>query len=249
MNSQNIHLVGYGTFCFEEKGKLLIDKLNKTGWLKSIEINTKDSLDESFKTKYENILNRSRGDGYWLWKPEIIKRKLSQIPENDILIYADIGCEFNFTEKSKLNFDRYINLANEKSIIRFQMPHCEKVYTNKKTIDYFKQHYNLSEEDINSNQFQATVMIFKNNEKSKSFIAEFFKVIDDDPLLITDEYNSIDRPEYFTDHRHDQSIFSLLTKSFCKDVCILNDDGETYFYGWGGDDLNYPFLAMRKKTL
>lgn len=37
--------------------------------------------------------------GYWCWKPFIILETLKQINDNDILIYADIGCEFNINNK------------------------------------------------------------------------------------------------------------------------------------------------------
>lgn len=33
-----------------------------------------------------------KGGGYWIWKSYIIHDMLSQIKENDIIIYVDAGC-------------------------------------------------------------------------------------------------------------------------------------------------------------
>lgn len=35
-----------------------------------------------------------RGCGYWLWKPHIIDRVMSKLPDGDIVVYADAGIEF-----------------------------------------------------------------------------------------------------------------------------------------------------------
>src|SRR6202012_5207593 len=40
------------------------------------------------------LLTAKRGLGYFLWKPFLISAKLNEIAEDDILVYADAGCEF-----------------------------------------------------------------------------------------------------------------------------------------------------------
>ena len=49
--------------------------------------------------------------GYFIWKPEIIKKTLDKIPENSFLLYVDIGCFLNLNGKSSLN--KYINICDK----------------------------------------------------------------------------------------------------------------------------------------
>ena len=67
----------------------------------------------------------------------------------------------------------------------------------------------------------------------------------DDPndnKLVTDYYNNTQH-EYFRDHRHDQSILSVVRKILGSEV-IPND--ETYFKPFGNEESwKYPFWATR----
>lgn len=51
----------------------------------------------------------------------------------------------------------------------------------------------------------------KKNKKLIEKIELFLKLLDKDPLLITDYYNN-NQKDYFIDNRHDQSIFSVIRK-------------------------------------
>lgn len=63
-----------------EKGK--VDKV--------ISYSPKD-IDMEFRKKNASILSQDRGNGFWLWKPYIIKKTLDSLHENDYLIYLDSG--------------------------------------------------------------------------------------------------------------------------------------------------------------
>ena len=42
-------------------------------------------LNQRFRKKYKNILNKSKGGGYWIWKHEIISNLLNEINKEDNL--------------------------------------------------------------------------------------------------------------------------------------------------------------------
>ena len=51
-------------------------------------------MDEAFQKKNYHILKQGRGAGYWLWKPYIIYKWLtddSMEDDNSYLIYSDAG--------------------------------------------------------------------------------------------------------------------------------------------------------------
>ncbi len=43
-----------------------------------------ENIGEDFKSKFSKILRKSRGGGYWIWKPYFIKKTLDEMKEGDI---------------------------------------------------------------------------------------------------------------------------------------------------------------------
>lgn len=110
-------------------------------------------------------MNQKRGGGYWIWKTEIIEKRLNEINENDILIYLDAGCSINIHGKKR--FDEYIKMISEsnKGIISFQTPHIEKKYTINEIFKYFNVENN--NKIINTGQLISTIRIMKKNKHLK----------------------------------------------------------------------------------
>jgi hypothetical protein len=164
------------------------------------------------------ILLNSRGYGYWIWKPFLVKYILSLMDENDILVYADAGCQLNPLGIDK--FRDYINIVNNSNsgILSFQLQseHLEKRWTKMDLFNYLQCH-----DLADTNQLIATSFIIKKNDKNVQIVNQWYELacnyhlIDDTPS-ISKNY------DIFVEHRHDQSIFSLLRKMY--DTEILDDD-------------------------
>ena len=153
--------------------------------------------------------------------------------------------------ESNDRFNEYINMCNnsKSGLLRFQLTHQEKNYTNKKTIQYFKTKFNINDDLMNkyleSFQLVGGIMIIKKNEYTISFFNNCLTILNDDPNLYSDIYNDVNINEK---HRHDQSIMSLLYKHMNGDL-IINDET------WFGESTNsyfnksvsyrYPFWATR----
>lgn len=184
------------------------------------------------------LMNNKRGYGFWFWKPYIIRATLHDVETNDIVIYMDAGCTINLQGKERLN--DYINLLNSQSefdIISFQMCMLPEIkYTKRELLTFLS----VSDEDKNSGQCMATVIIMRKGEHSLSVVNEWYKLASV-PDLINDKH-SLNEDKSFIDHRHDQSIFSLLVK---KHGSIKIPD-ETYFEpNWSLKGGKYPFWATR----
>lgn len=239
-----IHLITYGDDKFKHTKQRLYNQALHTGWFNTIKIYEPNTLSIDFKEKFKSVLNLKRGGGYWIWKPQIIKERLSEIDDGDILVYMDAGCSIN--KQGEQRFREYINLLNdnEKSnIICFQMSHhLEKIWTTNEIFDYF----NLSNESnvAISGQIIATIIIIKKNDTTVNIIDKWYNVLNDNPLLFTDHYNN-NQFECFKDNRHDQSIFSVTMK--LNNPIIFED--ETYFVPFGSEtSLKYPFWVTRIKN-
>ena len=239
--TQQIHFITYGNHLYNNSKQRIHQEALNTGWFNSINICGPESLTESFTVEFKDILEKPRGGGYWIWKYDIIKQHLSKLPDNDILIYLDAGCHFNY--KGKKRFDEYIEMLNNsnETIISFQMSYIEKHWTTKQIFD----HFNIDTNHLhaNSGQYLNGILLMKNTTKMKNIIDECINTLRADHLLVTDHYNTFSQIPEFKDNRHDQSISSLIRKKMGS-IVIPRD--ETDFTNYDNpESLEYPFCARR----
>lgn len=240
-----IHCISYVDGPYLNKKSKLESQMSSCGWFDTHKVHTSSDLPDPFRQKYRQILSMGRGAGYWIWKPLIIRDYLMRIPDNDILIYMDGGCTIINTAEAYARLVQYKNLlyGSGKDMIRFEIkPHTEIQYTNTTTLNYFKNRFGLQINENNDIQLMATIIIMIKNTGSLNYFDTLLNIINDDPLLITDHYNSVDKHPQFIDHRHDQSLCSLLTKSLNNGLIIPDD---TWYPDFTGIN-NVPILATRK---
>jgi hypothetical protein len=244
-----IYGISYTSRHFNNRYNNIVKLGNECGLFDTFKCFTENDIDNDFKEKYREVWNMSqRGGGYWIWKPYIISKMLEQINDNDILVYIDAGCHINITKESKQRFNEYINMINNNKcgLLRFQTTHQEKKFTNKKTINYFKDKFNINDEKINlyleSNQLYGGIQLMKKNTYTINFFKQVLEILNDDYKLFTDVYT-----ENNENHRHDQSIMSLLYKHMNGDFIL---DDETYFKeGFNSIISNkYPIWCTRKQS-
>ena len=251
MSISKIYGISYTSRKFNDRYNNIVNLGNACGLFDKFTCFREQDIDNNFKDKYKDIWNCSQGGGYWIWKLYIISKMLYQINDNDIIVYMDGGCHINITPESKIRFDEYIDMINnsKSGLLRFQLTHKEKKFTNKKTIEYFKNKFNINDEIMNTYlekcQILATVIILRKNEYTINFFKKVLEILNDDMYLFTDKYTytNINRDEK---HRHDQSIMSLLYKHMNGDLVI---DDETYFEeGFNSIKAKkFPFWAIRSR--
>lgn len=196
-----IHFINYSSNGFKNSQIQAIEIAKSYGF--STQPFSDKDLEEEFKIKNKNILEQKRGAGYWLWKPYIINKKLKEIPKDDYLIYMDSGACF------VRNPQIFIEMIDKRGILLFDM--IQKMSRWTKGDCFFK----LTEfKDISvykeKNQIQATYIFLKKCDFSLSFIEKWLNKCEDEDL-ITDKKNVyMENSQDFIDHRHDQSILSLL---------------------------------------
>jgi hypothetical protein len=186
----------------------------------------------------EFMMSNRRGYGFWLWKPYVILSTLQDSGPNDIIIYMDAGCTLNPNGKERLNdYIRILNSQTEVDIISFQMCALPEIkYTKRDLLTYL----DVPVEDMKSGQCMATVIIMRKGEHSISVVNKWNELasIRD---LINDKRN-LEEYKFFIDHRHDQSIYSLLVKKYGS----IKIPDETYFEPhWVANGIKYPFWATR----
>lgn len=249
---QKIYGISYASRNF--RGRLKQNEVYKNcGLFDIFNMYNENDIDKNFIEENKEIwYNSSRGGGWWIWKPYIIYQQLLSINENDILVYFDGGCTLINNIQSKKRFNDYINYINNHwtGLLRFELKYKEKDYTNKYTFNFFKNRYNIDEENMKkyNETFQLVggIQIIRKNKFSMDFFRDILKILRVDKEIFTEKYTL--QKEI---HRHDQSIMSILYKVMGGDLIIPD---ETWF-GFGGrlgndnfgSELSkkYPFWATR----
>ncbi|WP_158799616.1 hypothetical protein [Pedobacter sp. L105] len=231
-----IHSITYGDSRFREQREFFRESALASSFFDEVKVFTHENLDSHFQEKFHEILQFPRGGGYMIWKPYIVKHMLETIEDNDILIYCDAGCMINSLGKKR--FDQYIDIVNESETgtLAFQLSQKEYEYTKREVFEYFRS----SEEIINSGQLITTAFLFKKCAHAKLLIGKWFNTVLDDAWLFTDR-KTPPQLNGFIDHRHDQSIFSIVLKTYGAE--ILPD--ETYFQDFVREGNSFPFWAVR----
>jgi hypothetical protein len=170
------------------------------------------SNDEFWGKHSEFIKNNKRGYGYWLWKPYIIKKTMEKMKDGDVLLYADCGCEINIKRREELLND--IKMVKDKYIIGSRTKHIEKKWNK---MDLLVKLNANNDKYMNTIQNQAGVNLFLICDKTRDLVNEWYEICCD-YHLIDDSPSILPNTEDFIEHRHDQSVFSLLTKKYNIDI-------------------------------
>ena len=161
------------------------------------------NIDEDFLNKNSKILTSSRGGGYWLWKPYIILDMLNKLNDNDYLIYMDSGANL-ISDPSN-----YLDIIDEKGVLAFSMMQKTSKWT--KGDCFYLLDKDLKFKDCN--QLQGTYIFIRKTESSVNFVRKWLEHCTNENLISDLPNIYMDNLSDFIDHRHDQSIFSLLAYS------------------------------------
>lgn len=163
-------------------------------------------IEKEFYRENSKILNETRGNGLWLWKPYFIYKVLSESKDGDIIFYCDSGSFFirNIEELIK-------SMRIDESIWVSDIPLLESCFTKPECFEVMECNVNKIKY---SNQIQATFLMIKSCEESKRFIKEWLDLCMNYELLCPkgNLQCSEKKGDNFIVHREDQSILSLLCK-------------------------------------
>lgn len=196
--------INYADENFRKSQKLNTKTAYKKGKVdKVIEYSPKD-IDKNFYENNKKILSQKRGGGYWLWKPYIVLKTLKELNKGDYLIYCDSGAHY-------INNVKYLIDSMDKcntDIMVFELPLIEKQWTKRELFNLMEC---IDDKYKESNQILATYFLVKKSDYSMKFFEEYlnYACLDD---ILNDEYDENLQIEDFIEHRHDQSLLSLLSK-------------------------------------
>lgn len=201
--------VNYADKSFQRAQKLNSKTAKQWGADKVIEYGPKD-IDKTFRRRNHEILAAPRGGGYYLWKPYIYRKAYDVLREGDYLIYTDSGAVY-------INKIQYLIdcMEQEKVPVMIFSLEQERVEKGNTKRDAFVLTGCDEAQYTDTPQSIGGYFVCKKAPEVKAFLDEVLQYAQD-IRIISDKPNVMGLPNYkeFTDHRHDQSVISLMSKKY-----------------------------------
>lgn len=202
-------LCTFGDSKYKNSLKLLNDSATSIGKVDRVIQYTKEELQPSdFWRKNSFILNRPRGAGYWIWKPYIILETFKQVNDGDVVMYSDAAVEV-ISDLTPLFDLAESGINNGKVVFQLAGGHNNKTWTKRDTFVLM----GLDEEKYwSALQTTASYHLWVKSSENIDYLTQYQRYLRD-PRIVTDDPNMAGRPNHleFKDHRHDQSVLSLMT--------------------------------------
>jgi hypothetical protein len=208
----NVHFITYGSGPFREAARNLASSAEQVGFKTACAYDLSILTNSEFAHRNAEVLASTRGAGFWLWKPYLILRRLREIKKDEILIYSDAGrtpyYQFQSLPKTLIEF---IQSTPQKLLTGTAIGHLGSVQT------WSKSDCILILDATNTSipqkpMIQTTWSAWTRSEFAFHFLESWLSYCED-PRCLTDTPNTlgINNSPSFRDHRHDQSICSILT--------------------------------------
>ena len=219
-------IITFGTdYLFKNQKIRFKEQATDINFFDKVIIEDQKSIKPLLKEHEEFIMNNKRGYGYWIWKPIIIKNQLEKMKDNDILFYLDCGSSIINNNTDKLN--QYINILKDKDIMVFDANYLTKKFMKKNVINEF----NLNKDILDNNLIEAGCVIIKKTKFSIKFLNLWLDTMSKNNYsLVNDDLLNHEQDKEFIEHRHDQSILTILANQY-DNIYINNGSEELYNYG------------------
>ena len=168
-------------------------------------IYNKKDIDNDFFSTNRYILDQFKGGGYWLWKPYIINETLKKIGPNDILFYID--SKYYFTE----NFGELCKpLLNQDFLVWRNKPNEDSYFLKNWCKMDIIEKYNIFDNVFNQNMeiCWAGAILMRKTDQVVNIVEEWLQMCSSSD--ITDSPSIVPNSSEFIDHRHDQSLLSIV---------------------------------------
>lgn len=206
------YFFSFGNPTYYNNLRILKDTVKERGNVDRILVFKDTDIDLAFYEERKKLFDDNRGFGYWSWKSYFIKYFLDKADNESVFLYADAGNEVLGDLTSLYD----ICYKDTRGVVLFENTEAGPYNGVLKNIHWTKSDcFNLmnlkTDECIYGDQVNAAFILFRKTDFSTMFFNEFFEycknynIISDAPN-ITENFN-----KNLVDHRHDQSILSLLS--------------------------------------
>jgi hypothetical protein len=171
---------------------------------------------------------QGRGYHYWAWKPFILWQTMQVVPQGSLILYTDSGLYVNHKERYR---ERVLDVATKQGYCFFRNTHSTLPYCKWELVEYGLKHGIVSKNALrDSHMVDASFLCIQNTPSMTQFVLEWMKLCGE-PFLVSDISSeqpvSVEQQEHkkkFIDHRHDQSLLTILLLKYAMKYDDLKRD-------------------------
>ncbi len=239
-----------GTYAWRATGRRILRQAKASLYFSSAKL--RDPEDQERFHDYGELVSSTRGYGHWRWKPQIVYQQLQALPKAiPGLWYVDAGCSIFSSPAARARMAQYLDFGLENGVgTFFQLPsiYSDLAYTKGLTHSAIPIASDLQA----AGQIQATAFFISNTTDGLS-LARKWADLSKQADLFDDSFNVPNPPfpkDLYVDHRHDQSVLSLLVKSGRIPVLLdeLNQERSVTLHQVSEGRVEVPILATRHKS-
>jgi hypothetical protein len=200
-------------------------------------------LSEDFRVHHGRFIETNpRGFGYWIWKPHILIKALQASSEEDVVFYIDVGSRLNPDGRARLLEYAEIVSASPHKMLSFSNTHTEKIWTK---MDLLNRLGIANDPTIcGTSQLTAGFIILCPTQSNLVLCQEWQAIaVEDDYRFSNDLPSSSKNCDQFQEHRHDQSISSVLRKM--RGTAVTHYESQPYDNYYERYKPMLPVLAQR----
>lgn len=220
--NRKIIFITYGDEIYRESLLRLKKMVEDTAIFDRIITYTPADLPEELKQ--HELMQYSRGGGYWVWKPYIILKTLTEIAtDDDIVVYSDGGNEI-FADPL---WDKYFDMLNHNGAILFKFWGLMKHWTRRNLLDYYAPTcHNLGE----MRQCHGALSLW--TRRALPVVQEWYDTMIQHPEFVIDSHDLAQEYSCFKENRHDQSVIACIAYKYEKDykLKILWEKSEVFHH-------------------
>lgn len=214
---------GGGADKWRAAAQRLTRQARELGIFYQVECWTDRRLQTEFPDAYQHHsqLMNQRGNGYWWWKPFLTHVMLERMADGDVLCYLDAGCELNPKGMPKLR--KYIDQAATHGGVFFRVWHKEKCWNKMDTLKLFNI-LPSNTDVLETGQVESGTWLMRRDDTIIDLVRRWEEVHE-----MNNHHHATDAPSVtpnlkcFREHRHDQSILSLLVKTRLQKDVLCDD--------------------------
>lgn len=233
----DLHLTYFGDDTYSFGKQRIRRQAENFGVFKSIQEYGEEDLNNQHSAFWDEckehmMCERPGGErkyyGYYACKPYFILQSLKNIPENEVLLYVDSGCELNKNGISRL--EEYYNECVNTGGVFFFLNLPEIQWTK---MDTYRRLMLDNDEHLTTRQIISGIFLLKNTQNVREIVEKWLTVcLEEQGHYLNDEPSILENDTTFRENRHDQSIFSLLIKRFSEVYNFTFYEDETYEVMW-----------------
>lgn len=230
----NLHLTYFGDSNFSIGKNRIRKQAENFKVFKSIQEFGEDDLIGEFWDNHASKMMQPRVGvpnkkyGYYACKPYFVKKALENIPEGDVLLYIDCGCELNKNGLKKL--EQYYNECLENNGVFFSLDLPEIQWTK---MDTYRKIVGSDDSHMVTRQIISGIFFMKHNPLMIEIVDKWKNLcVEEGGRYLDDRPSELENHHIFNENRHDQSILSLLMKMYSQYDDFTFHEDDTYEEIW-----------------